>query len=347
MSTHNPHPLRIGILGAAKIAPRAILLPTRSTTDATVVAIAARDPQRGRAFAQRHQIPRVHTSYADLIADPDIDVIYNPLPNSLHAEWSIRALEAGKHVLCEKPIASNAAEAEKMAAVAQRSGKVLMEAFHYRYHPLMGRVLDILQSGELGTIRHIETVMCIPLYRNWDIRWRHDLGGGALMDVGCYTIHLLRTLAGAEPTVTQAHAWLRSPQVDRAVDAHFTFTNSATTKSATTKSATTNGATGRIYCSMWSPTLIKFGAKVIGDRGELQIHNPYLPHYYHRLIIRNAAGKRSERVEKTPTYNHQLTAFIDAVRTGAPFPTDMTDAIANMRVIDAVYEAAGLKPRGT
>ncbi|MCC6458606.1 MAG: Gfo/Idh/MocA family oxidoreductase [Caldilineaceae bacterium] len=331
MPTDNSHPLRIGILGAAKIAPRAILAPARSTADAAVVAIAARDSQRGSAFAQRHQIPCVHTSYADLIADPDIDAIYNPLPNSLHAEWSIRALEAGKHVLCEKPIASNAAQAAEMAAVAQRTGKVLMEAFHYRYHPLMARILAILQSGELGTIRHIETVMCIPLYRYWDIRWRHELGGGALMDVGCYTIHLLRTLAGAEPTVTQARAWLRSPQVDRAVDAHFTFAT---------------GSTGRIYCSMWSPTLLKYGAKVIGDQGELHIHNPYLPHYYHRLIVHSPAGKRSEQVEKTPTYDHQLAAFIQAVQTGTPFPTNMTDAIANMRVIDAIYEAAGLKPRG-
>jgi predicted dehydrogenase len=267
-----------------------------------------------------------------LIADPDVDAVYNPLPNSLHAEWSIRALEAGKHVLCEKPIAANAQEAEQMAAVARRTGRILMEAFHYRYHPLTARALEILQSDELGTIRHIEAIMCIPVYRYWDIRWRYELAGGALMDVGCYAIHLLRTLAGAEPTVTQARAWLRSPNVDRAMDATFAFANSVT---------------GHIYCSMWSHTLLQLGAKVMGDQGELHIHNPYVPHYYNRLLIHSAAGKRSERAEKVATYDCQLAAFIQAVRSGAPFPTDMADATADMRAIDAVYQAAGMPPRGT
>src|SRR4051794_1959052 len=137
--TDNGTPLRFGILGAARIAPNAIINPARRIAGAQVVAVAARDPQKAQAFAKRHQIGRVHTSYADLIADPEIDAIYNPLPNSLHAEWSILALQAGKHVLCEKPIASNTSEARQMAAAADRTGKVLMEAFHYRYHPLIAR----------------------------------------------------------------------------------------------------------------------------------------------------------------------------------------------------------------
>jgi predicted dehydrogenase len=328
----NTAPLRIGILGAARIAPRAIIAPAHHIPGATVVAIAARDPEKAHHFAQRHQIPRVHTSYADLVADEEIDAIYNPLPNNLHGEWSIRALEAGKHVLCEKPIAMNADEARKMASVADRTGKVLMEAFHYRYHPLTTRTLAILQSGEIGQIRHIETAMCIPLYRMGDIRWRYELAGGALMDVGCYTIHLLRTLAGGEPTVTQARAWLRSPQVDRAVKADFNFAN---------------GITGHIHCSMWSSMLLKLGAKVVGEAGELTIRNPFLPHLYHRLTVRTAKGVRHEHVDKTPTYTYQLTAFLEAIRARTPFPTNMRDAIANMRVIDQVYKAAGLKRRGT
>ena len=324
--------LRIGILGAARIAPRAIVSPTRHTPGAQVYAIAARDPQQATAFAHRHQIPRVHASYADLVADPEIDAIYNPLPNNLHAEWSIRALEAGKHVLCEKPIASNAPEARQMAAAATQSGNVLMEAFHYRYHPLMSRVLAILNSGEIGQIRHIDTSMCIPLYRPRDIRWRYELAGGALMDVGCYAIHLLRTLAGAEPKVTTARAWLRATQIDRVVKADFAFEN---------------GVTGHIHCSMWSPILLKLGARVIGDKGELTIRNPFLPHLYHRITTRTAAGVRHEQVDSAPTYNYQLAAFIDAINTRTPFPTDMADAAANMRVIDATYVACGLTPRGT
>jgi predicted dehydrogenase len=324
-------PLRVGILGAARIAPRAVIDPARGNPQVTVTAIAARDPERASHFARHHNIPRIHSSYADLLADPDIDAIYNPLPNSLHAAWSIRALEAGKHVLCEKPLAANADEAEHMAEAATRTGNLLMEAFHYRYHPLMTRVLAILQSGELGEIRHIATTMCIPLYRRHDIRWRHDLAGGALMDVGCYTIHLLRTLAGAEPAVTRARAWLHSPQVDRVMQADFTFAN---------------GSTGHIHCSMWSINLLNFGAKVVGEKGELTIRNPYLPQLYHRITVRTAVGVRHEQVERTPTYDFQLAAFLNAIETRAPFPTGMADAVANMRVIDAVYRAAGLAARG-
>lgn len=325
-------PLRIGILGAARIAPRAIIAPTRALPGATVVAIAARDIEKAQRFSAQHKIPRIHASYAQLIADPEIDAIYNPLPNSHHAEWSIRALEAGKHVLCEKPIASNAQEAQAMADAATRTGNVLMEAFHYRYHPLITRLLAILDSSEIGEIRHVETSMCIPLYRINDIRWRYDLAGGALMDVGCYTIHLLRTLAGGEPTVTGVSASLWSPNVDRVVKADFAFAG---------------GITGHIHCSMWSPTLLKLGAKITGERGEITVRNPYLPHLYHRLSVRTAAGVRHEQVDKAPTYNYQLAAFIQAIQSRATFPTDMTDAIANMRVIDAVYQSAGLTPRGT
>src|SRR5438093_3743489 len=141
--------LRIGVLGAARITPMALLRPARQVPEATVVAVAARDPQRAYTFAAKHGIARVHPTYDALLADAEIDAIYNPLPNSLHCEWTIRALQAGKHVLCEKPIASNMAEAERMALVAERSGLVLAEAFHYSYHPLALRVRELLRSGAL------------------------------------------------------------------------------------------------------------------------------------------------------------------------------------------------------
>src|SRR5213593_4973843 len=154
-------PLRFGILGAARIAPMALVRPARRVTEATVLAVAARDPERARQFAARHGIPRVQPSYDALLADPEIDAIYNPLPNSLHAPWTIRALEAGKHVLCEKPFAASVAEAEAMAGAAERAGRVLVEAFHYRYHPLFARLRAILGSGELGVVRHLEAHFCI------------------------------------------------------------------------------------------------------------------------------------------------------------------------------------------
>src|SRR6478672_109632 len=187
-------PVRIGILGAARIAPAAVIKPAQKVGDAMIGAVAARDRGRADAFASKHGIPRVHGSYADLIADPDIDAVYNPLPNGLHAEWTVAALEAGKHVLCEKPFTANAKEAEDVAAVADRTGRVVMEAFHWRYHPLAQRIVDIIDSGELGTVQRIETALCFPLPKFSDIRYQYALAGGALMDVGTYAVHMARLL---------------------------------------------------------------------------------------------------------------------------------------------------------
>src|SRR5262245_47834132 len=156
-----PAPLRIGILGAARIAPMALIRPARSVPEAAISAVAARDSARAQAFARKHGIGRVAPSYDALITDPDIDAIYNPLPNSLHAEWSIKAMRAGKDVLCEKPLASNADEARSMVEASRRSGRLLIEAFHYRYHPLAARMKSIVDSGALGAVHHIEATMCI------------------------------------------------------------------------------------------------------------------------------------------------------------------------------------------
>ena len=324
-------PLRIGILGAARIAPMALIRPARQVPDASIVSVAARDPARARAFAAKHGIARVADTYDALLADPEIDAIYNPLPNSLHAEWTIKALEAGKHVLCEKPLAANAEEARAMAAAATRCDRILVEAFHYRYHPLAARMKSILDSGVLGAIRHIEATMCIPLLLPGDIRYRWELAGGATMDVGCYTISLVRFLAGAEPEVVRADARLASPRVDRRMTAELRFPD---------------GGSGRITCSLFSSQLLRLGAVVRGEHGELRVFNPFAPHFYHRLSVRTAHGRTTERVAGDATYTHQLRAFVAAVR-GAAAPVDIADAVANMQVIDAVYEKAGLPKRGS
>jgi predicted dehydrogenase len=326
-----PAPLRLGILGAARIAPAALLRPARDLPAATVVALAARDRTRAETFARRHDIPRVHTSYADLLADPEIDAVYNPLPNSLHCEWTVRALEAGKHVLCEKPIASNADEARHMAEAAEKTGRVLMEAFHYRYHPLAARMREIVASGELGRIRRIEAALCFPLLRRRDIRFDLSLAGGALMDAGCYAVNCVRFLADAEPEVVSARARLSSPGVDRRMDAELRFEGERL---------------GKVTASLLSASLLRLSARVVGDEGELAVFNFVMPQLFHRLRVKTPRGSRSERVAGDATYTCQLRAFIRAVREGAPFETDAADAIANMRVIDAIYRAAGLEPRG-
>ncbi len=170
MSGERPQ-VRIGILGAARIAPLALVKPAKENGEVVVAAVAARDVSRGHAFAAAHGIARVHHSYQDLIDDPEIDAVYNPLPNGLHGRWTRAALAAGKHVLCEKPFTANAAEAREIAVLATQSDQVVMEAFHYRYHPLALRIEQIIASGELGPVQHVEAAMCFPLPKFSDIRY--------------------------------------------------------------------------------------------------------------------------------------------------------------------------------
>jgi predicted dehydrogenase len=324
--------LRIGVLGAARIVPVALVAPARNVAEVAVTAVAARDERRASSFARRHGIPRVLSSYDALVADPDVDAVYVPLPNGLHCEWTLRALEAGKHVLCEKPIASNAAEAERMAGAAERAGRVLMEAFHWRYHPLAARIIQLASDGTLGKVQRIETNMCVPLLLPGNIRYDYALGGGATMDTGCYAVSMLRWLAGAEPEVVHAEAKLSSAKVDRFMSAEVSFAD---------------GRTGRVRCSLFSAVLLDISARVVGDRGEMRVLNPVAPHVMsHRIVVRTAEGRRVERVPGASTYEHQLRAFADAVLRGGPVLTSARDGVANMRVIDRIYEAAGLPLRG-
>jgi predicted dehydrogenase len=320
--------VRIGILGAARIAPLALIKPAKENTEVVVAAVAARDVSRARAFAAKHGIARVHDSYEALIGDPDLDAVYNPLPNGLHGRWTRAALTAGKHVLCEKPFTANAAEAREIAELAAKSDRVVMEAFHYRYHPLTLRAEQIIASGELGKLGRVEVALCMLLPKFSDIRYDYSLAGGATMDLGCYAVHMVRTFGGATPEVVSAQAKLRDPQVDRAMTAQLRFAR---------------GHTGRVRCSMWSSDLLQLSAKVIGDRGELRVLNPVAP--FRRLSVRSADGNRVERFARRTSFAYQLDAFAAAVLRGEPVKTTPEDAIENMTVIDAIYRAAGLPLR--
>lgn len=319
------------MLGAARISPNALFKPARAVDGVEVTAIAARDRQRATAAASRWGIATVHEDYAAVVADPDVDAVYIPLPNSLHAQWTLAAINAGKHVLCEKPFTSNALEAQTVAEAAGRSGLVVMEAFHYRYHPLMRRVLDLIADGTVGAVRHVETELCFPLPRFSDIRYRLDLAGGALMDAGCYAVHCARQFGSGEPEVVEAKALLTSPGVDRAMTASLRFPD---------------GATGRITCSMWSRRLLGVSAKVIGCKGEIRVLNYLAPQFFHRLSVRSGSGRWTERVPGDATYTYQMRAFAAAVSDGGEVLTPASDAVATMTVIDNIYLAAGLQPRG-
>jgi predicted dehydrogenase len=324
--------MKIGVLGAARIAPAALIRPARAVDGVEVAAVAARDRGKAAAFAAKHAVPAAYGSYAELVADPSLDAVYVPLPNGRHAQWTLAALAAGKHVLCEKPFTANAAQAREVAAAADGSGLVVMEAFHYRYHPLARRMAEVVHGGELGRIRSVQTSVCFPLPRFSDIRYDFTLAGGALMDAGCYAVHCLRLLSPGEPVVADATASPlgRDRRIDRAMTARFHLPG---------------GATGRIRASMWSSRLLSMSARVAGDRGTLTVSNFVAPPFLSRFTVRVDGRRRRERFGGEATYVHQLRAFAAAVRGEPANLTPPTDSIATMSLIDDIYLAAGLPLR--
>lgn len=322
-------PLRIGCLGAARIAPAALIRPATKTDAAEVVAVAARDRARAQQFADKHKIPRVLGSYQELVESPDIDAVYIPLPNGLHGAWTMAALAAGKHVLCEKPFTSNAEEAVQVAQAAARTDRVVMEAFHWRYHPLAARMLEIIGDGTLGEIERVEASMIFPLYRRNDIRWQLDLAGGSLMDAGCYPVHMVRTLAGAEPSVESAKCRVRSPGVDRWIQAELRFPD---------------GRSGRVTSGMWSASFLRLNVTVTGSRARMKVFNP-TAQVFNLIRVKGGGRNSRERIRGRTTYDYQLEAFTAAVRGEDTNLTPPSDSVANMTVIDAIYRSAGLQPR--
>jgi predicted dehydrogenase len=326
--------IRIGILGAARIAPRGIVTPANALLGAEVVAIASRDLARAQDFAAQHSIPMALGSYAELIARDDIDLVYVPLPPSAHLEWCTAALASGKHVLVEKPFASNAQDAAQMVAAARAAKRHLIEGFHYRFHPLFERTLTILRKGEIGRIRHIEAVFNANLPDTpGELRYIEALGGGALMDLGCYCLHWIRSAAGDEPSVVSAKARCVTTGVDIEIEAELAFTS---------------GPTASLKCSMQPNDGVLFRRlRVHGDHGVLDLDNPVTPHAGSTLTIESASPTMPQLVSGgDTTFHYQLKHVIEVIKGRVQPLTGGDDALGNMRAIDAIYRAAGLKPRG-
>jgi predicted dehydrogenase len=279
-------------------------------------------------------VERVADSYAALLADPEVEAVYNPLANALHGPWNLAALAAGKHVLSEKPSASNAEEAAEVREAAAKAGTVFMEGFHYLFHPVTRRLHELLQSGELGELRRVEALVAIQAPGDADPRWSLPLAGGAVMDLGCYSLHALRMLApwaGGAPRLVSARGGERAgaPGVDEWLDAELEFPN---------------GATGSARCHMAYDGL-EMSCRIVGSRGEAFAPNFVLPQMDDRVVVRTAEGERTERLGTRSSYTYQLEAFAARVREGAPLPLDPDDALATMTLIDESYRAAGFEPR--
>lgn len=320
--------LRFGILGAARIAPLALIQPATLLHGVSVAAVAASSLEKAQAFADDHNIDTVAESYAALVESPHLDAVYNALPPNLHEQWSVAALESGKHVLCEKPFAMNALQAERMVTAADASKRLLVEAFHYRYHPYFQRVLELLVGGVIGDVLHITAQFDVRIpYSPSEFRHAPSLGGGALMDLGCYPVHWVRAIMGSEPRVVQAQCERSDAGVDVVTRASLAFTAGATAEVLTSMS---EDATQRHYAHV----------VIQGEKGRLTLENPIAPHNGNKIITEVDGATRSETVAGESTYYYQLQHFV-AVVEGSEVPlTGGDDAINNMQLIDSIYAAA-------
>lgn len=314
-------PLRIGILGVARISGEAIILPAQALGH-RLVAVASRDPARARFFADLCGVERVHPDYDALLADPDIDVVYLPLPTALHTRWALAAIAAGKHVLCEKPLAMTAAQAQAVRAAADAAGVRAHEAYHHLCHPLYDRIRALLDGGSLGPIRRVEARLRMRPPAPDDPRWSAGLGGGALLDLGCYGLqahHWLGRWAGA-PRVSGSAAVPRSG-VDAEAEVRLRFPS---------------GAIGLVHCSMIAADNEPHTLRIECARGTVTAASFVLPHLGGALTVSGpGSAGHTATFDAVTTYEHQLRRFAELVRAGRPMPADLGDAEATAALLEA------------
>lgn len=327
-----PSNLRIGLLGAARIAPKAVCEPAHVVARCSLRGLAARDRARAGQFADAHGIEEVFDSYESLIESDDIDLVYNPLPINLHAEWTIRALEAGKHVLCEKPFAMNMDEARAMLAAAEKSGKRVIEAFHYRYHPAFQKCLDWIAAGRIGPVRRIDADFSVAI-RDSDneIRQLPETGGGAMMDLGCYPLNWALSIFEGSLDFVDSRAELTMRGVDKSMQARL---------------RNDGGAWVHLTTTMAPGTPFKAEMTIAGEDGLIHFINPLAPHNGGSLSLITANGEETDQwtpISPISTYTWQLAAIVGALETGAPLPTEGPAILRQQQLLDAIYEAAGLR----
>ena len=320
--------LNIGLLGASWIAPQAIIDPASIVAGACVTAVAARDLRRAETYAQAHGIPQAHGSYEDLLADPTLDAIYISLPPAFHAVWTIKALHAGKHVICEKPAAMNLAEAEAMVAAANATGKRVIEAFHSRYHPAFLHCMNWIKNGAIGELQSMTAHFGVGFpddgVKN---QYRPEMGGGTIMDMGCYPLHWVRTLARSAITLTEVETTLAASGVDLTMTAQLTFET---------------GATAVISSSMHPDTPFDAFLEVTGSKGTISFKNPLVPHTGGTLSKTVDGVTETAPVSTIPTYAYMLRDIVAGFSSGAVLPTEAEGLLTQQAEIDRLYGQAGL-----
>jgi predicted dehydrogenase len=314
--------LRWGLLGTARI-NRALIPPLRDSPRNRLRAVASRTPESASAYAREWGIEQAHGSYLALLADPEIDVVYLPLPNALHAEWAIRAARAGKHVLCEKPLATSPAEVEAIAAAAALNRVVIAEAFMYRHHPQTLRAREIVAEGRLGAVRFVRGSFSFTLTRPGDVRLDPALGGGALWDVGCYPLSFARTVLGEEPLEVTGSQRLGPSGVDLTFAGQLLFPS---------------GALGQLDCSFEMP--FRTGMEIVGTEATLLVSQPFKPGPEAVLLLQRGDARETIEVRAAELYRGEVEDMADAILDGKPSRVSLADSRANVAAIVALYRSA-------
>jgi predicted dehydrogenase len=319
--------IRIGVLGTARVVPYGLLAPAKEMQGVEVIGIASRTPQKAGEFAARHGIRREFGSYEALLESSDIDVVYIALPPALHYDWARRAIEAGKHVLCEKPLAENAQLAQELMLYARQHGRVLVEAMHLRHLDKLRRQRELVAGGEFGRLLRIESCFRTPYtpMAKDDFRLRFELGGGAALDVGCYAVSCLRYMAGEEPEILSVRHKCSSPQIDRWMRATLRFPS---------------GVEGVAEFGVRGFYLPRGDVVVTCEKGRIK--------WDHKgLVLAKNGNNTRELLPTKSTYQLQLEAFAKSIRGEKSNALPPDDAVLTARVLDAMYEKAGLALRGT
>jgi predicted dehydrogenase len=315
-------PVRWGLLSTARINDQ--LLRAASETDlAEVVAVASRDASRAAAYAEEHGISRALGAYEELLDDPDVEAVYISVPNALHVPWSVLALDAGKHVLCEKPLTASAADAEAAFGAAERAGRLLVEAFMWRYHPQTDLLADMVREGAVGTPRLVRARFSFTLQRPGDVRWAAGLDGGALMDVGCYCVSALRLLCG-EPERVTGESVAGGDGVDARFSGVLRFPGDVL---------------GAFDCGFDLPRLS--GIEVVGSEGTLTVEDPWQARAPLLLLAREGEAPEAVGAEAANPYRLELEDVSRAIREGGEPRLGRADALGQARTLEALYRAAG------
>lgn len=310
-----PKPLRWGILGTARINRR--ILPGLRAAGHTLVVVGSRDLERARAAAAEYGAQRAGT-YEDVLTAPDVDAVYISLPNSLHLPWTLRAAEAGKHILCEKPLAPNVADCETMVAACQRHGVHLVEAFMYRYHPQWQVVWQAIKDAKIGQLRQLRATFTFFLHDRGNIRLSPELGGGALQDVGCYCVNVARWFLGEPSRVRGVASDLQSVGVDTHSSAALEFPS---------------GAHALLSCSFEMPSEQR--VEIVAERGRIEVATAFVSLGESRVRIVEPENERVEIVPPADPYQRELEAMAALIHDGTPVRTPATDAAPTQAVIAA------------